>query len=245
MFKVGRRRDEVRIRGQGRKPRPHPKPENADDQASSTCSCDAVLRHRRQRSDAGGSPSNPEDQPFQQREFANSARLATGSWLHGCSSATSPVRVSLEATGIYSLDLGSCPRRCCRHPRVAVLNPKAVHRLRADPAAISRPTRRTRRRMLAEYQSRRMPFVAWRAPDRQALRLRTLSRHIEGLTVEQTRHSIPAAHAAQGSSSTPPAASRARKRSLAALQRRILRHAARSGRAGPRPTTACGGGSNC
>ena len=159
----------------------------------------------------------PEDQPFQQREFANSARghRELVAWLQ---QRQSRVRVSLEATGIYSLDL-ALALDAAAGIEVAVLNPKAVHRFAVTPRRSK--TDKADAQALAEY-SRRMPFVAWRAPDRQALRLRTLSRHIDGLTVEQTRQSNQL-HAAQGSSSTPPCVVHDLKRALAALQRRILR----------------------
>jgi transposase len=67
-----------------------------------------------------------------------------------------------------------------------------------------------------------MPFVAWRTPDREGLRLRTLSRHIDGLTVQHTRE-MNRLHAAQGSASTPRCVVEDLKRSLAALERRIVR----------------------
>jgi transposase len=67
-----------------------------------------------------------------------------------------------------------------------------------------------------------MPFVAWRAPSREGLRLRAISRHIDGLTVQHTRESNRL-HAAQGSTATPRCVVEDLKRSLAALKRRIVR----------------------
>jgi len=52
--------------------------------------------------------------------------------------------------------------------------------------------------------------------------LRTISRHIDGLTVEQTRERNRL-HAAQGSGATPRCVIEDLKRSLVALKRRIVR----------------------
>jgi transposase len=156
-----------------------------------------------------------EDQPVEQREFVNLAigHKALIAWLR---KRKAPVRVSLEATGIYSLDLAVALDEA-EGIEVAVLNPKVVNRFaqtlrrsktdKADAAA------------LAEY-SRRMPFVAWRAPDRKGAQLRTLSRHIDALTVEQTRERNRL-HAAQSSMATPRCVVQDLKRSLASLKRRI------------------------
>jgi transposase len=158
-----------------------------------------------------------EDQPFHQREFANSARghQALIAWLgrHGA-----PVRVSLEATGIYSLDL-ALALDAAAGIELAVLNPKRMHRF-AQTMRRSK-TDAADAQALAEY-SRRMPFVAWRPPSREGLQLRSLSRHIDALTVEHTRENNRL-HAAQGSAATPPCLVQDLKRSLASLQRRIAR----------------------
>jgi transposase len=158
-----------------------------------------------------------QDPLFQQHEFANSARghQELIAWL---GKRGAPVRVSLEATGIYSLDL-ALALDAAPGIEVAVLNPKAVHRFaqtlrrsKTDPADAQ---------ALAEY-SRRMPFVPWRAPSRAGLQLRSISRHIDGLTVEHTRESNRL-HAAQGSAATPRPVVRDLKRSLASLERRLVR----------------------
>jgi transposase len=158
-----------------------------------------------------------ENQPIEQRELANTAsgHKALIVWLR---KRRTRVRVSLEATGIYSLDL-ALALDAAVDIEVAVLNPKAVNRFaqtlrrsktdKADAAA------------LAEY-SRRMPFVAWRAPEREGLRLRAIGRHIDGLTVQHTRE-MNRLHAAQGSTATPRCVIQDLKRSLAGLQRRIMR----------------------
>jgi transposase len=159
----------------------------------------------------------PEDQAVERREFANSAsgHKALIAWLRKRKAA---VRVSLEATGIYSLDL-ALALDAAEGIAVAVLNPKAVNRF-AQTMRRSK-TDKADAEALAEY-SRRMPFVAWRAPDRAGLRLRTISRHIDGLTVEHIRE-MNRWHAAQGSGATPRCVIEDLKRSLVALKRRIVR----------------------
>jgi len=157
------------------------------------------------------------DRAIEQREFANSAsgRKALIAWL--CK-PKSPVRVALEATGIYSLDL-AVALDAAEGIEVAVLNPKAVNRF-AQTLRRSK-TDKADAQTLAEY-SRRMPFVAWRAPDREGLRLRTISRPIDGLTVQHTREKNRL-HAAEGSAATPRCVVQDLKRSLTALQKRIVR----------------------
>ena len=154
---------------------------------------------------------------FQQREFANSAagHKQLIAWLlkRGAS-----VRVSLEATGIYSLDVAMALDRA-DGIAVAVLNPRTVHqfaeslrRSKSDAAdAVA----------LAEY-SRRMPFVAWVRPSGAALELRAISRHIATLTEEQARWKNRL-HAAAGSGSTPRCVREDLRRSITGLEKRLLR----------------------
>jgi transposase len=158
-----------------------------------------------------------QNQPLQQRAFANSAsgHKALVGWL---GKMQAPVRVSLEATGIYSLDL-ALALDAAERVEVAVLNPKRVH-------DFARSLRRSKTDtadalMLAEF-SLRMDFVAWQRPSRSALALRAISRHIEALGVEHTR-AYNRLHAAQGSMATPRCVVEDLKRSLATLERRMLR----------------------
>lgn len=156
-----------------------------------------------------------QDQAVQQREFVNDARghKALIAWL--CRYGR--VRVALESTGIYSMDL-ALALDASEGIEVSVLNPKMVHRFactlrrsktdRADACA------------LAEY-CRRMPFTRWRAPDPNLLQLRTLTRYIAGLTAELQRGKNRL-HAAASCSSTPTCLIKDLRRSLASLQRRIL-----------------------
>jgi transposase len=97
----------------------------------------------------------------------------------------SKVRVCLQATGHYSLDL-ALALQDARGIGVAVLNPKLGNRFAAtlcrsktDPADAQ---------VLAEY-ARRMPFQLWQPPHAAALELRTIIRHIAALTQQHTRES--------------------------------------------------------
>ena len=152
-----------------------------------------------------------------QREFANSpsGHKALIAWLQKRSTL---IRVSLEATGIYSLDL-ALALKGADLIEVAVLNPKAVNRF-AQSIRRSK-TDKADAQALAEY-SRRMPFQPWRAPNAVGLQLRTLSRHIAGLTVQYTREHNRL-HAAEGTASTPRCILADLKRSLASLKRRLTR----------------------
>jgi transposase len=158
-----------------------------------------------------------EDHRFEQRVFNNNARghKALIAWLH---KRKARVRVSLEATGIYSLDLAMALDRA-DGIEVAVLNPKLVHRF-AQTLRRSK-TDSADAQALAAY-SRRMPFTPWCAPSLSSLQLRTISRHLLGLTAEYTRQNNRL-HAAEKSAATPRCVVNDLKRSMASLERRILR----------------------
>lgn len=119
-------------------------------------------------------------QAMARREFSNCAigHKALLGWL---SKLSAKVRVSLEATGIYSLDLALC-LDAEAWIEVAVLNPKLVNRF-AQTLRRSK-TDAADALVLAEY-SQRMPFTPWQRPGIRELRLRTMGRHIESLVVEQ------------------------------------------------------------
>ena len=155
--------------------------------------------------------------PVQQREFANSSsgHKELIQWL---AKRPARVRVSLEATGIYSLDL-ALALDAAPHLELAVLNPKLVNRFaqtlvrsQNDAAAAL---------VLAEY-SRRMPFIAWVAPSRQGLELRALARHIDALVAQQTRE-LNRRHAIEISHAAPREVLTDIKQALMALARRIAK----------------------
>lgn len=154
---------------------------------------------------------------LRQKEFANTSygHKQLIAWLLKCGGL---VRVSMEATGTYSLDV-ALALDAAEGIEVAVLNPKTVNRFAqtlrrsktdaADAAA------------LAEY-SRRMEFVPWQRPSRAGLELRTLSRHIATLTEDHTRCGNRL-HAAAASKTTPRCVLDDLKRARAAIAKRILK----------------------
>jgi transposase len=156
-------------------------------------------------------------QGFEQREFANSGagHRQLIAWLLKRGAA---VRVSLEATGIYSLDV-ALALDAAEGVQVAVLNPLRFHRF-AETLRRSK-TDAADAVALAEY-SRRMPFVAWVRPSEAALELRAISRHIATLSEEHARLKNRL-HAADGSASTPRCVREDLRRSMAGLQKRLLR----------------------
>ena len=154
---------------------------------------------------------------LERREFANSAagHRQLIAWL-GRRGAL--VRVSMEATGIYSLDVALALDRA-EGIEVAVLNPRTAHcfaeSLRRSKTDASDAV------ALSEY-SRRMPFVAWVRPPQAALELRSLSRHLATLSEEHARLKNRL-HAANGSASTPRCVREDLRKSMAGLEKRLLR----------------------
>jgi len=154
---------------------------------------------------------------FRQKQFANSAsgHKQLIAWLLKCGCL---VRVSMEATGTYSLDV-ALALDAAEGIEVAVLNPKTVNRF-AQTQRRSK-TDAADAQALAEY-SRRMEFAPWQRPSRSGLELRTLSRHIATLTEDHTRWGNRL-HAAQASATTPRCVLDDLKRGRAAIAKRILK----------------------
>ncbi len=152
---------------------------------------------------------------WRQRSFANraSGHQALIGWLQKTGAR---VRVCLEATGRYSLDL-ALALHAAAGIEVAVLNPKLVHgfaatlcRSKTDPADAQ---------VLAEY-ARRMSFQPWHPPGAAALELRTLTRHLAALTQQHTQQSNRL-HALSASSIGSRWVRQDLQRSLRDLQRRM------------------------
>src|ERR1017187_3498456 len=150
-----------------------------------------------------------------QREFANcaSGHRALLAWLAQCSDR---VRVSLEATGIYSLELALDASGTVE---LAVLNPKLVNRF-AQTLRRSK-TDAADAVVLAEY-SQRMPFTRWQRPQASHLQLRTVGRYIESLVVEQSglKNRL---RTAEQTSTTPRAMLADLRRALASFERRVAK----------------------
>lgn len=94
------------------------------------------------------------------------------------------VRVVLEATGTYSLDVALALHRA---PRVAVMvaNPRAIKQFAGALQQRSK-TDLTAAVALCTFAAR-MPFVAWEPPAAAILELRAIARRIAALVVERTR----------------------------------------------------------
>lgn len=106
---------------------------------------------------------------------------------------TLPVRVCLESTGFYSLDL-AVALFDAEDIEVMVINPRIarrfaqalMHRSKTDPVDA---------RVLREY-TRRMAFVPWHPPATENLQLRAIARRIAALTQIRTqeKNRLHAAH---------------------------------------------------
>jgi transposase len=145
----------------------------------------ATLRRERQ--------SNPARKKFLNTE---SGRRALCRWL---TKAGHLVRVCLEATGNYGLDL-AMDLDACAGVEVMVANPRAVRRF--AQALMSRNKSDQIDGDVLEQFAARMPFNRWQRPDPSALELRGISRRIKTLTdactMEKNR-----LHASEASKTTP------------------------------------------
>jgi transposase len=129
-----------------------------------------------------------------------------------------PVRVCMESTGLYGLDLA----RTLDQAGVAVMvaNPRAVRHF-AQALLQRSKNDELDAGVLCEFAAR-MPFVAWRPPSAAALKLVAVARRLEALTdmlaAEKNRR-----HAASLSEALPAIVRRDIERSLQTQQRAIER----------------------
>jgi transposase len=154
---------------------------------------------------------------FEPCEFANTAagHRKLIAWLGRWKA---PVRVSLESTGIYSLDVALALDQA-EGIEVAVLNPRRFHQF-AESLRRSK-TDAADAVALCEY-SRRMRFEAWSRPSVEALEVRGISRHLATLTEEHARLKNRL-HAARGSRSTPACVRQQLRHALAHVAKSIQR----------------------
>jgi len=128
------------------------------------------------------------------------------------------VRICMESTGVYGLDLALALARAGFELMVA--NPRAA---RHFATALMQRSKNDRidAGVLMEF-AQRMPFQAWVPPRPVVLQLHALSRRLEALKdmqeAEKSRR-----HAAQVTDTTPPALRRDLERSLRSLRRAIAR----------------------
>lgn len=106
-----------------------------------------------------------------------------GKLIRWLSKSRRPVRVCLEATGVYGLELSLVLHRTKR-VEVMVANPRAI----ADFAKAFLQRSKTDAldaKTILEFL-KRMPFQAWQAPPLEILQLRAVSRRITALTKNMT-----------------------------------------------------------
>jgi transposase len=166
------------------------------------------------------------------RSFPNTAS-GHAAVLRFLTQSSSGVRVALESTGLYGLDLALCLSRD-RRVEVMVVNPRAARhfasalgqRSKNDPLDA---------RALREFAAR-MPFQRWSPPSAAAFALCALARRLETLT-EQCAAEKNRLHAAQLSAAVPAAVRRDIRRSIGSIERaidRLTREARRTVEADPK-----------
>jgi transposase len=151
--------------------------------------------------------------------------------------AARPVRVVLEATGIYFLDL-ACELAAAQIA-VMVINPKAAHHF-AEARMQRRKDDPVDAAMLEAF-GRCMPFVPWTAPPPTAFQLRDLGRHVSrlGKTIAAAKNQL---HAARATALASPVAIAVLERQIAhdeALVEELLAEARRLAASDPRLERRC------
>jgi transposase len=152
------------------------------------------------------------------RSFPNTAEGHAGI-LRFLSSGSQRVRVVLESTGLYGLDL-ACALHRAAQVEVMVANPRAV---RHFASALMKRSKNDRLDavVLREFAAR-MPFQRWTAPSSAAFELCALARRLETLT-EQCTAEKNRQHAAHISVMMAQAVRRDLQRSVRSIQRAIAR----------------------
>jgi len=157
------------------------------------------------------------ERPASRREFANTAEghRALLGWLKRWKR---PVRVVMEATGLYGLDVALGLDQA--GILLMVANPRAARHF-AQAIMQRSKTDRIDAEVLRQFAAR-MPFVAWHPPSAAALKLMAVARRLEALTemlaAEKNRR-----HAASLSEALPAVVRRDVQRSIQTQQRAIER----------------------
>lgn len=158
-----------------------------------------------------------EDRAASQREFPNTPK-GHQSLLRFLESSGRRVRVVMESTGLYGLDLALCLQRA--GVELMVANPRAVRHFALAMMKRSK-TDRIDAEVLRQFAAR-MEFVAWRPPSAATLKLVAVARRLEALTemlgAEKNRR-----HAASLSEALPALVRRDVQRSIQTQQRAIER----------------------
>ena len=109
------------------------------------------------------------------------------------------VRLALEATGTYGVDL-CLALHDAPEVELMVVNPRAARRF-AEAQMTRSKTDRVDAASLCEF-AQRMAFTAWQPPETAVMDLRAIARRIQALTVEATREQNRLGHA-RAASTTP------------------------------------------
>lgn len=131
---------------------------------------------------------------------------------------TGSLRVLMEATGIYYLDVALMATEL--GAQVSVVNPRTTHNF-AKAMQQRNKTDRLDAAMLLDFL-KRMPFTAWTAPRRALLELRSYGRYLAQLTKEKTAANNRL-HALVSTQASPGYLRADLKRFIASLERRIDR----------------------
>lgn len=152
------------------------------------------------------------------RSFPNSAE-GHADLLRFLSGGPQRVRVVLESTGLYGLDL-ACALHQAPQIEVMVANPRAVRHFAS--ALLQRSKNDQLDAVVLREFAARMPFQPWAAPSPPAFTLCALARRLETLT-EQCTAEKNRLHAAQVSVAVPSAVRSDLRRSVRSIQRAIAR----------------------
>src|SRR5712691_1279987 len=149
------------------------------------------------------------DCPRLRAEYENSREGRRG-LVKALGGGTRPVRVVMEATGIYFLD-AAC-ELVAAGIAVMVVNPRASHHF-AEAVLQRRKTDPVDAAMLREY-GRRMDFVPWQPPRPELFGFRALTREVQALSkaVAAAKNRL---HAVTATRLTPAALIRALERQIA------------------------------
>lgn len=124
-----------------------------------------------------------ENRTARQKQFLNTV-AGHGQLIKWITEPAPLVRVVIEATGNYSLDL-ALTLDSCSAVELRVANPSATRQFARAQMRRSK-TDRVDADMLADFAGR-MVFVPWTPPKGEVLELRGMSRRMQALTVERTR----------------------------------------------------------
>ena len=138
---------------------------------------------------------HPAEDRLRERRFDNTpaGHRSLCEWL---SKERVRVRVAVEATGVYSVDV-ALALYDLEEVDVMVVHPRTLKDYRRAQMQRSK-TDEIDARVICDY-ARRMPFQPWQPPDEEVFELRSLTRRMQVLTQERTRE-LCRRHAAEKSS---------------------------------------------